>query len=509
MGNPVGRVDPRIVGRYAIYGEIASGGMASVHFARLTGPSGFARTVAIKRAHPHLARDADFALMFLDEARLASRIRHSNVVSTVDVLSTPDDLVLVMDYVHGESLWRLVRAAKEQNERVPVQIAAAIMIDTLHGLHAAHEATDEQGEPLGLVHRDVSPQNILVGVDGITRLVNFGIAKAAGRLHSTRDSAVKGKYAYMAPEQVRGEPVGRLTDTYAAAIVLWELLTGERLFVGKTEAETIHKCLVARVQPPSLFVPELGAKLDEVLKKGLSREPARRYQTAREMALDIESCVPAIRPSEVGAWVTRIAGDALAARATVLAEIERSEPGASRGDGTGPASQQVAVAKSAAEPMATTRHDGHRQEATPHSARTLDVNHGTMIRVRSQRRAIVWAVLLSVLAVSGAVTFAAMRRPPGVTAEAASLPAPLPIASVAAPPPTVGMAPSAAPSIPSISFSALPEASAKPATSITPPAPRAPSRATVPRSSHPKHNACDPPYSIDSEGRQIFKPECM
>src|SRR5580704_11220353 len=128
LGNPVGRVDPRIVGRYAIYGEIASGGMASVHFARLTGPSGFARTVAIKRAHPHLARDADFALMFLDEARLASRIRHSNVVSTIDVLNTPNELVLVMDYVHGESLWRLVRAAAERNERVPAPIAATILI---------------------------------------------------------------------------------------------------------------------------------------------------------------------------------------------------------------------------------------------------------------------------------------------------------------------------------------------------------------------------------------------
>ena len=158
-----------------------------------------------------------------------------------------------MDYVHGESLWKLVRALKERNERVPVPIAAAILVDTLHGLHAAHEATDERGAPLGIVHRDVSPQNILVGADGVTRLVDFGIAKAAGRLHSTRDSSVKGKYAYMAPEQVRGEPVSRLTDTYAAAIVFWELLTGERLFVGKTEAETIHKCLVARVQPPSLF----------------------------------------------------------------------------------------------------------------------------------------------------------------------------------------------------------------------------------------------------------------
>src|SRR5580704_4176495 len=176
---PLARPRPQVIGRYAIYDEIASGGMASVHFGRFAGASGFARTVAIKRAHPHLAREPEFVLMFLDEARLAARIRHPNVVATIDVLSTPNDLALVMEYVHGESLWRLIRSAQEQGERAPLPIAAAILIDTLHGLHAAHEATDEQGAPLGIVHRDVSPQNILVGADGISRLVDFSIAKAA------------------------------------------------------------------------------------------------------------------------------------------------------------------------------------------------------------------------------------------------------------------------------------------------------------------------------------------
>ncbi|HEY2512671.1 MAG TPA: serine/threonine-protein kinase, partial [Polyangiaceae bacterium] len=320
------------MGRYDIFGEIASGGMASVYFARQGGPSGFSRTVAIKRAHPHLSRDPDFALMFLDEARLASRIRHPNVVSTIDVLQTSSDLALVMDYVHGESLWKLMSRLREREERVPLPVAAAILVDALHGLHAAHEATDERGEPLGIVHRDVSPQNILVGTDGITRLVDFGIAKAAGRLHSTKDSSVKGKFAYMAPEQVRGEPVSRLTDTYAASIVLWELVTGERLFVGKSDAETIHKCLVARARPPSMFHPDLPRAIDDIVKRGLSREPAKRYQTARELALDIEACVPAIRPSEVGAWVERVAGDTLAARGRLLSDIERGAYDASAGE---------------------------------------------------------------------------------------------------------------------------------------------------------------------------------
>jgi serine/threonine protein kinase len=515
--------EPRIVGRYAIYEEIASGGMASVHFARLTGPSGFARTVAIKRAHPHLARDPDFALMFLDEARLASRIRHSNVVSTIDVLQTPTELVLVMDYVHGESLWKLVRTAKERGERVPTSIAASIMIDTLHGLHAAHEAKDERGAPLGIVHRDVSPQNILVGVDGITRLVDFGIAKAAGRLHSTRDSSVKGKYAYMAPEQARGEPVSRLTDTYAAAIVFWEILTGERLFVGKNEAETIHKCLVGRVQPPSLFVPGLGPQLDEVLRKALSREPAKRYQTARDMALDIESCVPAIRPSEVGSWVERIAEDTLSARATVLADIERTDAG------NPPRTSEKIVAAPATQPVSW-EVDGEERtgvaprggaELTPQSARTIEPSTETPTPVRSRRTAVLVAVLLAVLGVSGVTALVVGRRAPGPTVTETSTSAATPepgravaapsasaVAATAAPADIPAPAPGPLPSVePSSPVAAATDTSAKPGASATRPSSPAPSRGGS--RARPKRSACNPPYSIDSEGRQIFKPECM
>ena len=498
----MGPSQPRIVGRYAIYGEIASGGMATVHFARLAGPSGFARTVAIKRAHSHLARDPDFTLMFLDEARLASRIRHSNVVSTIDVLSTPDDLVLVMDYVHGESLWKLVRTVGERNERVPVGIAATILIDTLHGLHAAHEATDERGAPLGIVHRDVSPQNILVGVDGITRLVDFGIAKAAGRLHTTRDSSVKGKYAYMAPEQVRGEPVSRLTDTYAAAIVFWELLTGERLFVGKTEAETIHRSLVSRVQPPSRLVPELGTKLDDILRKGLSRDPARRYQSAREMALDIESCVPAIRASEVGAWVERIAGDDLAARAQVLAAIERGETRAARPGVEQTATRAVSWSVETPGEAFTPARSG---DAPPPSAKTNGASAETTAPARSRRTAILSGLLLALLGAFGAAAFVSARRPAppapppraaASSAPEASPPAPVIAAPSASPPPVVASAPTAEPS-------ARPVATALPA-------PRPPPRpAPAPHPGHPKRSACDPPYSIDAAGRQIFKPECM
>jgi eukaryotic-like serine/threonine-protein kinase len=362
----------------------------------------------------------------------------------------------------------------------------------------------------------VSPQNILVGADGITRLVDFGIAKAAGRLHSTRDSSVKGKYAYMAPEQVRGEPVSRLTDTYAAAIVFWELLTGERLFVGKTDAETIHKCLVARVQPPSLFAPELGPKIDEILRKGLSREPARRYQTAREMALDIEACVPAIRPSEVGAWVARIAGDALAARAMVLAEIERGETDTlARREGTPPTGHSASWVINGSQQPVTARTG--RREATPHSARTIEPHSQTPTQLRSRTTAILSVLLVAALLVSGAVTFAARRATPGLSTPAAtkttpevSPPAAAPIVATPTPTSTAAVPTATAPSgPPTVPISSLPEAAAKPITSLSPPL-RAQSHTSAPRPSHPaKRSACDPPYSIDSEGRQIFKPECM
>src|SRR5580700_10113505 len=210
------------VGRYALHHEIASGGMATVHIGRLLGPVGFARTVAIKRLHAHMARNPEFVAMFLDEARLAARIRHPNVVSTLDVVATEGELFVVMEYVPGDSLARLLHAAREAGEPVPLPVAASIMVDVLHGLHAAHEASDERGQPLGLVHRDVSPHNVLVGTDGAAHVIDFGIAKAAGRAQVTREGQLKGKLAYMAPEQLKGgtggSKVDRRADVFGAAV---------------------------------------------------------------------------------------------------------------------------------------------------------------------------------------------------------------------------------------------------------------------------------------------------
>jgi len=315
---------PRTVGRYILYGEIASGGMATVHFGRLQGAAGFARSVAIKRLHPQYAKDPDFVAMFLDEARLAARISHPNVVPTLDVVAQEDELFLVMDYVRGVSLSRLARAAKQRGERIPLKIVASIVTGMLNGLHAAHEARDESGEALHIVHRDVSPQNVLVGTDGIARVLDFGVAKAVGRVQGTREGQLKGKLPYMAPEQITTGEVSRKTDIYAAAVVLWEVLVGRRLFYGDNEANIMSLVLAGEIPQPSHLVPGVPVEFDQIVLRGTDRDPEERFATAREMAAEVESVMGLAPSLEVGEWVEALAPEELRERAQLIEEVERS-----------------------------------------------------------------------------------------------------------------------------------------------------------------------------------------
>ncbi len=283
--------------------------MGSVHLARVVGSD--EPPVAVKVLHPHLARDPAIVAMFVDEARVATRIDHPNVVAVSDVSLVGDDLVIVMDYVEGAPLHWLQRDLAERGRQMEIGLAVSIVADALEGLHAAHELTDPGGASAGLVHRDVSPQNILVGVDGVARVTDFGVAMSAGRLAKTApDAPVKGKVQYLAPEQVRRRgALDRRVDVFAAGILLWECLTGRTLFGGGTEAEAIARVLREPIDPPSVHRPEVPPALDDVCLRALERDVDRRFPTALAFAEALRQAAPSMTRADVGATVMEVSGD--------------------------------------------------------------------------------------------------------------------------------------------------------------------------------------------------------
>lgn len=316
--------------RYETLRVIASGGMATVHLGRALGMGGFERLVAIKVMHPHLASEPECVSMFLDEARLAARIRHPNVVSTLDVQQDDEGVFLVMDYIEGPSLQQAIRPFRKSQQPFPLDVALRILLDALAGLHAAHELKDGSGKPLNLVHRDVSPQNILIGSDGIARITDFGVARAEARFASTQDGQLKGKLAYMAPEQVLLDPIDRRVDVYAAGVLLWELLTGARLMNGSTETALLAVAANATHQPPRSVNPSVPAALDEVCMRALKREPNDRFATAADFAEAIESAADAEGQKIASGRAVAAFIDDLKAHARA---VDLPEPQSARGSG--------------------------------------------------------------------------------------------------------------------------------------------------------------------------------
>lgn len=329
-GGPISAREPLArVGRYALFDQFAAGGMATVHLGRLDGAGGFSRVVAIKRLLPHLVQNDDFTQMLLKEARLAARVRNPNVVPTVDVVASKGDVLLVLEYVHGESLSTLCRIqARERREHVPLDIAVGIMLGVLQGLDAVHEATDEQGRPLGLVHRDVSPPNVIVGSDGLTRVLDFGIAKALEHIEDSNPNRVKGKSGYMSPEQIRGERLTQRSDVFSAGIILWELLATRRLFTAEADTDRMQKILDGGYPTPGNHRPNMPAALDEVAMRALALDPEQRFASAHDFAVALEQAAPGASSRKIAEWVNDLAAEGLASRARMVAQVETWETGA-------------------------------------------------------------------------------------------------------------------------------------------------------------------------------------
>jgi serine/threonine-protein kinase len=407
------------VGRYAIYDPIANGGMAAVHLGRLIGPIGFSRTVAIKRLHPQFTGDPEFSAMFLDEAKVAARIRHPNVVPVIDVIAEADELLLVMDYIHGESLAFLLRGPPGADP-ARLGILGNVMASVLHGLHAAHEATGDSGRPLGVVHRDVSPQNVLVGVDGVARVVDFGVAKAAGQVHHTLAGHVKGKIRYLAPEQVTCTGVDRRADIWSASVLLWEALIGQRLFTGDNDAAVLRQVLEKPIPSPLAAAPDLPEPIARVLRRGLERDRARRFSTALEMATELEAAVGLIPAREVGAWVVRLSRTRLEARRRLIDEIEAETvtgPIATAPESTTrptrpqPARVQAASAASIAPP----------EPPPPVAERAVTLDPPPPVPRPRARTRVIAAAVVGAVAIAAFAAHVRGRAPPASVASAATI----------------------------------------------------------------------------------------
>jgi serine/threonine-protein kinase len=307
--------------RYELLCPVAQGGMAMVWVARLSGKHGFEKLFAIKMIRPDHALDASFEEMFLNEARIAARIQHPNVASIVELGEWHDILYMVMEWVDGDSVSRIVRSAASEGTPVPVGVACRIVADVLGGLHAAHELRGADGVGMGVVHRDVSPQNILVSTAGNTKLIDFGIAKARDRLgNETTTGVVKGKFAYMSPEQASGKPIDRTTDIWAAGAVLYYLLSGQHPFGGDNPLAMLHE-LLSDTPPPALPA-HVPPDVLQIIRRALERERVNRYPTAEQMQRDIETAMARsgvlTSAADVAVFVNRLTADRVAARKNAI-----------------------------------------------------------------------------------------------------------------------------------------------------------------------------------------------
>jgi len=347
--------------------------MGKVYLARVEGPGGFDKLVALKCIHPHLVEEPDFVEMFLDEARIAARITHPHVCSVFDFGCEDGVYYIAMEYLLGETVAKIVRRLAHLSTPPPRAKVAAfgcrIIVQAAEGLHVAHELKGDDGENLRVVHRDVSPQNLFVGYDGNVQVMDFGIATAAGRLHSTKAGSLKGKLAYMAPEQLDRQELDRRADIWGLGVVLWELLTGRRLFRRRSELDTMVALAQSEIQPPSTIEDGLPPAVDAIVMRALSRNPEERYATARDLAVDLSRFMnrldEPVGVPELAQWMEELFHEERAMRLQLVEEARRSSkrtvPKPATPVGEEVSSSQVRVFSSEADALTALKEDVSRE----------------------------------------------------------------------------------------------------------------------------------------------------
>ncbi|MCA9712545.1 MAG: serine/threonine protein kinase, partial [Myxococcales bacterium] len=276
------------LGGYDLLRRLGSGGMAEVHLARANGIEGFQKLVVLKQILPHLSRDKHFVRMFLEEARLAALLDHPNVVQVFDLGKEEGEYFFTMEFVYGENLSGLLKGLRKVSQSLAFEHVVTIGLGVAAGLNYAHERVGFDGRPLGIVHRDVSPTNVMITYEGGVKVADFGIAKVVTRTDVTRAGTRKGKVPYMSPEQCRAEKIDRRSDVFSLGIVLWEAATGERLFEGDNEFGVMNLIVNGQMKPPRAVRPDVPVDLERIIMKALTVDKDRRYQTARELQLDLE-----------------------------------------------------------------------------------------------------------------------------------------------------------------------------------------------------------------------------
>jgi serine/threonine-protein kinase len=430
-----GEIAPgHVLGRYELLLPIAAGGMAMVWAARVRGSRGFQKIVAVKTMLSKLTEDEQFEQMFLAEASLASQIRHPNVVEISDLGEQDGVLYLAMEWIDGVPLNQLMKTAKAAGSLVPLAIAVRIVMNACAGLHAAHELRDAKGQLVGLVHRDVSPQNILVTYDGVSKVVDFGVAKATAMGGgATVAGQLKGKVSYMAPEQVRGEAIDRRVDIFAMGIVLYALTTGKHPFRRESEAATMYTIASDEaVVSPRKFLPDYSASLEAVLLKALAKDARDRYATASEFLRALDRCLPAVERAntdeDVGHFMIELFGNKREESRIALAEaLSLADQQGSR-LGQSPANPLTQSQVSTLSEMGSSASSGSSPESTFSTV-------AGPAEVTQRRKRLLWLSALGLLLLAGALVFAvhetgsdAAPRPAPSSAAVAKLETPLPVA---------------------------------------------------------------------------------